>query len=166
LGGNDLKKFISLFLVVFVFWILFTQSLKTEELLVGIVVSLIITFISKNIFDFNLIKFDLPLRIIKFLFIFLPVFVYEIIKANIQLAFIVLNPNLPVNSAIIKNKTKLKGDISKLVLANSITLTPGTLTIDVENSYYYIHTVDISSIKDEKSITGKFEKYIKGVFDD
>jgi len=161
-----LKKFISLFLVVFVFWILFTQSLKTDEILAGIVVSLIISFISKNIFNFNLLKIDLPLRIIKFLFIFLPVFVYEIIKANIQLAFIVLNPNLPVNSAIIKNKTKLKGDISKLVLANSITLTPGTLTIDVENSYYYIHTVDISSIKDEKSITGKFEKYIKGVFDD
>ena len=161
-----MKKFISLFLVVFVFWILFTQSLKTDEILAGIVVSLIISFISKNIFNFNLLKIDLPLRIIKFLFIFLPVFVYEIIKANIQLAFIVLNPNLPVNSAIIKNKTKLKGDISKLVLANSITLTPGTLTIDVENSYYYIHTVDISSIKDEKSITGKFEKYIKGVFDD
>jgi len=163
--GGLVKKGISLFLVSFLVWFFFTGSLSWQELSVGAVVSIIITLVTKEYFNFNILKLDLPLRIIKYVALYLPLLIFEMIKANIHMALIVLNPKLPLNSGIVKNKTKLKNEVSKLILANSITLTPGTLTVDVDEENLYIHSVDINTVEDEKSITSKFDKTIKGVFE-
>lgn len=160
-----MKKFLSLFLISLTTWIFFTASLHWQELLVGIAVSVVVSLITQNYFHFNILKLDFPLRLIKYLILYLPLLIYEMIKANIHMALIVLNPKLPLNSGIVKNKTGLKNEVSKLLLANSITLTPGTLTVDIDENNLYIHTVDIDTVKDEKTITSKFEKTIKGVFE-
>ncbi|TYB31427.1 MAG: Na+/H+ antiporter subunit E [Candidatus Mcinerneyibacterium aminivorans] len=160
-----MKRFVSLFIISLTTWIFFTGSFNWQELVTGIAVSIVISFVTKTYFNFNILKFDLPVRLIKYLILYLPLLIYEMIKANIHMALIVLNPKLPLNSGIVKNKTDLKNEISKLLLANSITLTPGTLTVDIDEDNLYIHTVDVDMVKDDRTITSEFEKTIKGVFE-
>ena len=89
------------------------------------------------------------------------------IKANIDVARRVINPSLPINPGIVAIKTNLKSDQAKLFLANSITLTPGTLTVDIVDDTLYIHWIDVESEKpreQKEKISAKFEKLLKGVF--
>lgn len=160
-----MKRFLSLFLVVLLFWFLFTGSFHRDEVIAGVVLSLLIALATKSHYRFNILQPDLPVRVFKFLFIYLPRLVFEMVKANIHMASIVLNPKLPLDADIIENRTSLKGDISRLVLANSITLTPGTLTLDVLEDTVVIHTVNRAAYTGDKSATAPFEKAVKGVFE-
>jgi len=89
----------------------------------------------------------------------------EIFKANVQVALIILNPKPNLDSTIINHKTKLKSDFHKMVLANSITLTPGTLTISVEGNFLKIHCLKekfklgVEDSKFEKILLQIEEKY-------
>jgi multicomponent Na+:H+ antiporter subunit E len=82
----------------------------------------------------------------------------------------VLHPKLPIKPGIVKIKTSLTKDSAITILTNSITLTPGTLTIDVnkEKSEVYVHWIDTESTDTEeatKSIGGRFEKRLTEVFE-
>ncbi len=102
-----------------------------------------------------------------FIFAYLPVFTWQLILSNIDVARRVLSPHIPLNPGFVKIKTELKGDFAKLALANSITLTPGTLSVDVDGQYIYVHTVDVKGKNLEentKEISGKFEKLLGGIF--
>ena len=97
-------------------------------------------------------------------------FIWEMVKANVHVAYIVIHPKLPIKPGIVKIKSALKKDAALTVLANSITLTPGTLTIDVnpENHDLYIHRIDIDSDNVEentKNIGGRFEPLLTEVFE-
>lgn len=65
----------------------------------------------------------------------------EVIKANIQVAMVVLNPRLPVSPAFVSYHPGLKSDWGRVLLANSITLTPGTLTVELENGILLVHAL-------------------------
>jgi multicomponent Na+:H+ antiporter subunit E len=82
----------------------------------------------------------------------------------------VINPKLPINPGIVKVKTTLKSDTALTFLANSITLTPGTLCVDIvaEEGLLYIHWIDVKSQDVEKAsqlIVTKFENVLKKIFD-
>ncbi|PLV59929.1 Na+/H+ antiporter subunit E [Thermotoga sp. KOL6] len=145
-------------------WLMLTRF-SYSELVVGIIVSLIASMTFRK---FHEIKFDrkLPMRVLYYLVFFLPVFVVEMIKANIDVALRVLNPRLPLKPGFVKIKTKLKGEASRLFLANSITLTPGTLSVDVKKDTIYVHWIDVKDTqRKEKYISQRFEKSIKEVFE-
>ena len=79
----------------------------------------------------------------------------------------VITPSLPINPGIVEVKTKLKSKMGRMILANSITLTPGTLTIDIQDDILYIHWIDVQSEDiDEatKTIVRKFEKYLEKIY--
>ena len=154
----------SVFITSLVIWLLLT-GFSYSELFMGIVVSLVVAFVLKK---YHAIKFDfnLPVRFVKFVVIYLPVFVVEMVKANVDVAARVLNPKLPINPGFVKVRSELTGKASKLFLANSITLTPGTLTMDVKEKDFYIHWIDVKSLEEkEEYISGRFEKILKGVFE-
>ncbi len=95
------------------------------------------------------------------------VFITELIKSNIDVMFRVITPEVKINPAIVEVKTRLTSPLGRLVLANSITLTPGTLTADIKNDSLFIHWIDASSTDVEgatKAIVAKFEKYLEVVF--
>jgi multicomponent Na+:H+ antiporter subunit E len=75
---------------------------------------------------------------------------------------------MPIKPGIVKVKTTLKTDIGKTFLANSITMTPGTITVDIIDDEFYIHWIYVSS-RDPKvytdKILGRFEKFIKRIFE-
>lgn len=159
-----MKKVLSTFLVLYLLWIALA-GISLEELLVGAVVSLVIAYLIRNTsaYDFG---FTIIVSTIKFIFMYLPLFIWKLILANISLAKIVLDPKLPINPGFVKISTGLKGDTGKLILANSITLTPGTLTVDVEEDELLIHWVDVEG-KDKndyfKHIASGFEKTLGGI---
>jgi multicomponent Na+:H+ antiporter subunit E len=153
--------FVTLFLVY-----LFLTSFTLSEVILGSIVSAILTVILVNQLNFK-IDYSFPVKFVKFLLIYIPVFAWKLILANIDVARRVLTPHIPVNPGIVKVPTNLKGDYGKLTLANSITLTPGTLSIDVLEDSIYVHAIDIDKTKDENNQTNigaDFEKILGGIF--
>ncbi len=149
-----LGKFILLFLV----WIGLTNSLNIQELIVGAIVSFIIAkFFTPNR-EFNLK--DLTVKYIRFI----PIFLKNLIESNIAVAKIVLNPKLPINTAIVKLKTDLTNNHDRLILANAITLTPGTITVELRDSKLFIHILNLDSFdraKLQDNIIGELERGLK-----
>jgi len=137
-----------------------------EEFVVGLIVAIGVAAITSKNFEGLGIKYLHPKRIAYFIIFFI-VFLKEMVKANLNMARIVLSPSLPVKPGIVEIHTKLKLPSAKLFLGNAITLTPGTMTIDYDGDKAYIHWVNVKSEEPEKAgkiIKGNFEKYLKGVF--
>ncbi len=144
------------FILLFVVWIGLTNAIDIQELFIGAIVAYIIA-------RFFTPKQDIDLKFFAKKYIkFIPMFVKSLIKSNIEVARIVLNPKLPINTGIVKLKTSLESDYDKLLLANAITLTPGTITIELKsNNNLYIHMLNIKN-KDrrvlQKEIIDEIEK--------
>jgi len=164
-----MKKGLSLYLqeaiILFILWLGLTSSLNSQELITGIVISIIIPFLTPyHLSDMGL-KWLSPKRVFGVI-LYLLVFLKALFIANIDVAKRVLSPTLNINPGIVKIKTSLKTDVAKMLLANSITLTPGTLTVDIEGEYLYIHWIDVETKDIEeatKIIAGDFENLIKGI---
>lgn len=158
-------KYLGTFVVLFVIY-LFLAGFNLDEAIVGSIVSATMTLILVKYVNFK-IDLLLPIKLLKFVFIYLPVFIWKLILANLDVARRVLSPKIPLNPGIVRVKTDLKGDFGKLTLANSITLTPGTLSIDMEGEDLYVHTVDVLGKTEEenrKVISSTFEKILGGIF--
>ena len=112
-----------------------------------------------------------PVKWVMMLFYAICVFCVELTKANLNVAFKALNPSLPINPGIVKVPVDLKSEYGQSMLANSITLTPGTITMDVAEekgqTYYYIHWIDVET-QDNKAagdaIKGSLEKGVGRIF--
>ncbi len=158
-----MKKWISTFIVLWLVWVLIAGFELTEIILGGIAALILSFIISKHVnYSFGL---SIVLRLLKFVFVYIPVFIYKLIIANFDMAYRVLSPRLPINPKVVKVPTDLKDDFSKLVLANSITLTPGTLSLDVEDDGVLVHWVNVKGETSEdykKEISQSFEKILGG----
>lgn len=144
-----------------------TFEFSVPNLIVGAVASVITSLFFTRFFVTNVYKLLQPKRYFWFI-VYLFVFVWECIKANIDVAYRVLHPAMPIRPGIVKVKTSLKSDLAKMLLANSITMTPGTITVDIIGDNLYIHWIYIRSEDPEvytEIITGAFEKYIKRIIE-
>lgn len=95
------------------------------------------------------------------------VFLAELVSANLDVAARVVQPALPVNPAIVRVRTSLTSPIGRTILANSITLTPGTITVETDGEVFYVHWIDRQGRDiDEatKRIVSKFETYLEVIF--
>ena len=71
--------------------------------------------------------------------------VWQIVIASIQVAYAVLHPKCPIDPAVLRFKTRLGNTSSKVILGNSITLTPGTITLEIDQDEFLVHSLmDIS----------------------
>lgn len=155
------------FIIAFILWLLLTWSIEYPRLLVGIAVAIIAMLMYGAIFTSDPKKFANPLRYLRFIY-YIPIFFYHCIKANFDVMYRVIHPERPIKPGIVKVKTSLRSDIAKTFLANSITLTPGTMAVDVDGEYLYIHWIWVEDTEVEKAtklIPEKFEKHLKGVFE-
>lgn len=166
------KSRITVFILSLIAWLALTSFTDLQELAAGVITALIISRISGH-FLITTKKtaslFNRILSFIKYLF----VFSWEMIKANFHVAYIVVHPDLPVKPGIVKIKTALTKDSGRTVLANSITLTPGTMTVDINDrtNEIYIHWIDVQSAdphsiqENSKRISGRFEPILEEVFE-
>ncbi|BAL80530.1 Na+/H+ antiporter subunit E [Caldisericum exile] len=164
--ANYVSKVVFETIVLFLTWILLTESFATSELIFGFLIALVISIGTADLFTEHGLAHLNPKRLF-YLIIYIPYYLYQVIKANIQVAVIVLSPSLPIKPGIVKVKTNLKSDVGKLSLANSITLTPGTITMDVQDDELFVHWIKVEDESVEgatESIVSPFEKFLKEIF--
>lgn len=160
-------KFITLFILMFIVWLLLTFNLEVPNLIVGVIVAIITSIVFHKSFLSDSKKFFQPQRYF-WIIIYLIIFIWECVKANIDVAYRVLSPKMPIKPGIVKVKSKLKTNIGKTFLANSITMTPGTITVDIIDDEFFIHWIYVSSSDPKeysRKILGRFEKYIERIFE-
>jgi multicomponent Na+:H+ antiporter subunit E len=136
-----LKKRLLVIGFLFAIWLLLIGQLSMQELLMGLLVSVLLSGVLSPFFSWvDDVKWSvsLPLFVVQFF----KVFFIELVKSNLDMARRVLSPTLPVNPVLVKVKTRLNSNFGRFLLANCITLTPGTLTLDVEGDRLHIHCID------------------------
>lgn len=166
-----MKKKIILFLTAFIVWCLLSWVPDRQHIIVGIFVSLLVAYITGDLFIGRVHLLKHPVRYAYFIFGYLPLFLWEVIKANLDVAYRVLHPALPIRPGIVKVRTTLRSDTALTFLANSITLTPGTMTVDVDkdDGLLYIHWIDVKEKDVEKAtkiLVARFENILKKIFDE
>ena len=160
-------RYLALFILTLLFWLLLTFDLSVANLVAGAVAALITSLLFGKYFYTKLFKFLQPVRYF-WLVIYLLILIWECIKANFDVAYRVLHPAMPIKPGIVKVKLDLESDFARAMLANSITMTPGTISVDIIDDYIYVHWIYVSSEDPEeysRKITGRFEKYIKKTFE-
>ncbi len=160
------ERFIINWVFLMLVWLMFTKTFFWQEVVVGAVTTMLISLASVPLFTCCTIKIFSPVRIF-WIFYYFWVFLVALIQANFDVARRVLTPSLPINPGIVKFKTKLKTPFAKMVLANSITLTPGTLSVDIIGDTFYIHWIDVKTTDPDKAfkdIAEPFEKVLLKIF--
>lgn len=120
-------------------WVTFTSSFSIERLLWGMAVIGILQWLYSKKLHKDYFYFKMTFGIIWCWICFMIILFYEILKANIQVAILVLQPKIKLSQGYFYYSPKLKTDFAKMVFANAITLTPGTITVDYEGEDMIIH---------------------------
>ncbi|ORC30291.1 hypothetical protein B4O97_18160 [Marispirochaeta aestuarii] len=151
---------------VVVLWLLLTRPVTGQELTAGLILALILALSplpgSKVYGEISLV----PKKILAS-FVYLIIFLAAVFKSNIDVALRVLSPRLPINPGIVRVKTRLRSALGRMVLANSITLTPGTITVDIRDDDLFIHWINIQSTDVQEStqkIVSDFERHLEVIF--
>lgn len=131
-----------MFILLFALWIIFNGRITPEIVLLGIgIVSLIFLFLCRFM-DYSIRK---DMRAYRNLFAgiaYLFLLVAEIVKANFCVMKLIVSSKYVVEPKLLTFETDLKGEAAKVVLANSITLTPGTITVTLDEDTYLVHCLD------------------------
>ena len=148
---------------------LLSGSFDLAHLIIGIIVSAFVAFVTGDMFVERAHLATHPERYL-WLFYYFVIFIWECFKANIDVAYRVTHPKLPINPGIVKVKTSLKSETGLTFLANSITLTPGTMSVDVDkkNGCLYVHWIEVKDKNVEKAtelIVERFERILKRIFE-
>ena len=168
-----LPAVISTFVVCYLFWVLLTWSFTPQELAAGAVVSLAVALFSARFFIhskafwlFNPVKLAMALAF------WFGTFMVEMVEANIDVAKRCFGGCKDVNPGIVKVPVDLQSDYGQAALANAITLTPGTITMDIAEedgqTYYYIHWIDVQKPSGKEAgdaIKGTLEKGLRRVWE-
>ena len=154
-----------LFTVTLLLWLLLTSSLAPAELVAGLLTAGLVTLVARSrvtLLSGLRLTPQAPLHFLAYLREFL----VALVKANLDVARRVLLPGLPIHPGVVQVQTHLRSDLGRLLLANSITLTPGTLTVDVEEDRLLVHWISLPAGMDleeaTREIAGRFERHLKG----
>lgn len=144
---------IVLCILLFLFWILFTGRLEWPSLALGLAISIIVTSLTWRIFLPSIHEAPVhvapPLHFrLREAAVFFPLYAWDILKATAQVAFLALSPKIRLMPGIVKVETRLKSKTTLVILANQITLTPGTLTVDVDAAHHhlFVHSLNLRTL--------------------
>ncbi len=160
-------RYLTLFILAFLFWMLLTFELSLSNIVAGAVTALVTSMLFTRHFFDKVNKFLQPRRYF-WLLVYLVVLIWECVKANFDVAYRVLHPAMPIRPGIVKVKLELKSDFARAMLANSITMTPGTIAVDIVGDDLFVHWIYVSSEDPaiyRSKVAGRFEKYIKKTFE-
>ena len=158
-----MKRYLALFILTLLFWLLITLSLSLANILTGVVAAGVTTGLFGRYFVTRVGMFLEPKRY-AWLLAYIFVFLWECIKANFDVAYRVLHPAMPIKPGIVKVKLAVKTDLAKTMLANSITMTPGTITVSIDRrGYVSVHAIDDQSAE---GVPGDMEKKLRAVFEE
>lgn len=162
----NLRNVAIIFFTLMLFWLMLVDTLATDSLLIGAVVSLTVALLYRDGLSFFTEFRATPSSFIAGLGFF-AYFFQQLISSNFRMAAIVLSPNLPISPGIVKVKTGLKSRMGRLMLANSITLTPGTMTVELKDEWLYVHSVTIGARDIDgatREVVAGFERYLEVMY--
>ncbi len=137
---TDYKGYALIFTMMLIFWLLLSLSYDWQHIIIGVLLSLLMVLMWGKLAlnedaphtGFTAKQFFLVVYYVLYLLV-------DIVRANISVAMIVLNPKLPISPGLVIMKNELKKDLPRVFFANSITLTPGTITVDLEGDLLIVH---------------------------
>jgi multicomponent Na+:H+ antiporter subunit E len=155
--------FISTFIILFGFWILLSGRFDLFHLSLGIISCALVSFLSRDLLftgKINRNHISQLLRLLKYL----PWLFYQIVLANLYVAYLALHPKSAqkIDPHIVRFKGKLKTDMAVTTFANSITLTPGTITLLVKDDFFYVHAIS-KKVADDL-LTGEMEDRVAEIY--
>ncbi len=168
------EKIILTWIAILIFWLIVSGDLSWQSLLVGGAIALIISsFMYENLTDDLRCEGSLAKKILSLSFIHLPqyifIMIFQLLESNFRVAKHALL--MDINPGIIRIETNLRSDTGTTLLANSITLTPGTLTIDIakkmDKTYLYVHWIHLKTLNLEHAgddIKGDVERWLGKIF--
>ena len=134
-----------MYLIYFALWVIFNANLTLEVCLFGIVIAGLIFAFTCKFMDYSIEK---EKKLIRRSFLFLRYVVellIEIVKANMTAIHMIVTEREEIQPTLVRfHCDELKGPVSKVLLANAITLTPGTITVTLEDADYTVHCLDES----------------------
>ncbi len=163
-----------LFVLLLLFWGMLTWPAEMpgptylQDVGVGLAVAVLVTWTMGELPAERTVRWLEPQRYGWALAYFFVLAAY-IVKANLEVAYRVLHPAMPIRPGIVRVKTKLRGPAARTILGNSITLCPGTLTLDIwEDGTMMVHWIYVRSEDAEEAareIIGRFEWFIERIFE-
>ncbi|MDD5745789.1 MAG: Na+/H+ antiporter subunit E [Candidatus Omnitrophica bacterium] len=164
-----MKSSVLLFICCVVIWLGLNWPLTAGSLLSGVIVSIIVAALTGDMF---VTRPHIAAHVRRYFWLayYIVLLAVEVVKANIDIVFRVVHPDIPVNPGIVRVKTTIKSETGLTLLANSITCSTGTCTVDVDagNGEVYVHWLDVKSQNTEAAtelIVKKFEKVLQRIFD-
>ncbi len=138
--------FFATFFILMAFWIFMSGLFDGWHLGLGILSCGLVAYMSNDLLFKNRLRSGRRLKDTLAFIAYLPWLFYQICLANIYVVKVALSPNLDdrIFPHIVKFRTKLKSEMAIATFANSITLTPGTITVHIHDGYFYVHALDIS----------------------
>jgi len=133
-----------MFVGLIILWILFNGQFTTEIFVFGLVFAVAFYVFLCKYFNFSFKKDISYLKKSGYVIEYLIVLVIEIVKANIYVGKMVLSARYDVEPAVVKFRSTLKSETARVILANSITLTPGTITVRLQYDEFTVHCLDKS----------------------
>ena len=160
------KGFFWLWLLLTFVWIAISSSLAIESVATGTVISAAMAYVFTRKFEiWGGIRFS-PQRLYHFI-LYTGVFLVELVRANINMMRYVYAPRIDVDPGVVTVKTGLKSPMGRLALANSISLTPGSLVLDISEEGLTVHCPDMRTIDandPSRTIARPFEKHLEKSF--
>ena len=145
---NRLFSIVLQFVILFAFWLLLSGRFQAKYIIIGAIAAALVTFLTNDLFYMVLQRGERPgIRIRRILLqmgrflLYIPWLLLQIIQANLQVAYLVLHPRMPIEPGLLLFRTKMRKGIARVTLGNSITLTPGTITVSLEDGNYIIHNL-------------------------
>ena len=162
-----MSKTLSAFVFILLVWIAVTWAFDAVSLGIGAVLAgaIALGLRSEQLDEVPLLL--LPHRLLWAL-LYLPILLLYVVRANLDVAWRVLHPKLPIRPGIVKAHTTLKSPGARVLLANSITLTPGTLSVDLVDDVLYVHRIYVPEQDpdaDMQQSISRFETFLRRIFE-
>jgi multicomponent Na+:H+ antiporter subunit E len=157
--SKNLRR-LAVFGILFGFWLLLSGHYDLFHLSLGLICSLLVAFVSDDLLIENISGSKRVVKTRRFL-TYVPWLIYQIVLANLHVAYLVVNPKA-IDPRIVRFKTRLKSEFSMVTLGNSITLTPGTITMDIVDGEFYVHALS-KKVADDL-LGGEMERRVAHVF--
>lgn len=153
--------------VLLIIWCCLTLSLDPQEIVLGIAAAIIIAAATGGVFTGNLLRLLKPSRFIALLN-FVLYFLLQMTRANIDVFLRIIRPRISVRPGIVRAEVPLSSARARIIVANSITLTPGTLTVDLQDRVIYVHWISLPHgdvhAKTQKMVDG-FARRVKKIIE-
>ncbi len=150
-------------IALFAFWLLLSPKYDALHITMGAFSAMAVAHYTRPLYRGTHWNVFFRFRFLKYV----PWLLLQIIIANLQVAWAVFQPQMPISPRLVKFKTGLKKPIAKLALANSITLTPGTVTVDVQEDEFEVHALmesSLSALAGSEEEPGDMIRRIQSIF--